>query len=234
MKELLESRGLWRPWLQVHTARQLLLRQPDLAFQKRKIEVVLDKKFGPFKRAGGVSRATILWLPQYHCELNPIERPWNMMKNYARRYNCENMSVLTTPIDGTLSYALRRIDAAHLNLFIGLADRWLDYYHSLDNGEEVEQLVPPQKIRLVGYLKAKAAGLASEQELSAIVRSASLSLRTPPPAYTAHLATLQSKPRKQRGQNAKEAIAQLERELQLEADGKDVARERRKRKVKTD
>jgi len=77
LKDILEERGLWQPKLKKATAAQLLKEQPDFSGQKEWLAEVVQS-----------SGHEILFLPKFHCELNPIERVWAHVKNDLRK-NCE-------------------------------------------------------------------------------------------------------------------------------------------------
>ena len=75
MKRVLEERGINTATLRGDDMQKILANHKDLKNEKTIIESFLTDK-------GHVA----LFLPKFHCELNPIERVWGEAKRYSRTY----------------------------------------------------------------------------------------------------------------------------------------------------
>lgn len=88
MKQVLEERGINTSTLKADDMRTILSYHHDFATEKTKIE----------QREG----LKAIFLPKFHCELNPIERVWGQAKKYSRAYTNFTFVRLRTIIDPAL------------------------------------------------------------------------------------------------------------------------------------
>ena len=75
MKRVLEERGINTTALRGEDMRKILANHEDFRTEKTILESFLSEK-------GHIG----LFLPKFHCELNPIERIWGEAKRYSRKY----------------------------------------------------------------------------------------------------------------------------------------------------
>jgi hypothetical protein len=84
LKQLCWERGLWKEGMSAGigvkgasmSARDVMLRQPDIKCQENNLERVLL----------AYENMQVVMLPKYHCELNGIERVWGRSKYYTRSH----------------------------------------------------------------------------------------------------------------------------------------------------
>jgi len=113
LKEILEERGLWKPKLKKDAAAQLLKQQPDFSGQKEWLAEVV-----------GSRGHEILFLPKFHCELNPIERVWAHVKSDLRK-NCEySLKALRV----RLPEALNSVPVEAIRRYFRKTDRFVSAY----------------------------------------------------------------------------------------------------------
>ena len=77
VRQILWERGLWRDDLRLESARDLLDAQPDFREAKSALQEMIEDR-----------GHRCIFLPKFHCELNPIEMVWGRMKKELRRI-CE-------------------------------------------------------------------------------------------------------------------------------------------------
>ena len=91
LRQLLFERGLWRPGMTLDggrtvrgvrqprvmelSAKDVMAEQQDIAKQKSALQLSIEKR-GHY----------CIFLPKYHCELNPIENVWAKCKRYVREH----------------------------------------------------------------------------------------------------------------------------------------------------
>ena len=75
MKDVLKQRGCYHPKMKVEDMKKELSSHPDFANEKNKLETFIHSH-----------GHACLFIPKFHCELNPIERCWSQAKRYTRAY----------------------------------------------------------------------------------------------------------------------------------------------------
>ena len=80
MIDVLQQRRCYHSKMKVEDMREELLKHPDFANEKNQLEYFLHNKGHP-----------CLFIPKFHCELNPIERCWSQAKRYTRAYCTYNI-----------------------------------------------------------------------------------------------------------------------------------------------
>ena len=75
MKIILEERGIHTETLNVDNMRTILSNHDDFREGKSLVEHFLANR-----------GHTVMFIPKFHCELNPIERVWGQEKVYTRTY----------------------------------------------------------------------------------------------------------------------------------------------------
>jgi hypothetical protein len=113
LQDILEERGLWQPKMRKAAAALLLKEQPDFTGQKEWLTEVVEGR-----------GHQILFLPKFHCELNPIERVWAHLKNDLRK-NCEySLKSLRTQ----LPIALESVSVDAVRRYFRRTDRYVSAY----------------------------------------------------------------------------------------------------------
>ena len=75
LKTLLEERGISTAGLKKEDMVKKVQEMRDFKFQKTKVEeTILNQGY------------RVMFLPKFHCELNPIERVWCQAKHYTRSH----------------------------------------------------------------------------------------------------------------------------------------------------
>lgn len=80
LRTVLIERGLWRDSMLKDDAMKVLSECEDFKNEKSELEHLVEKFNTP------TSTHSVLFLPKYHCEFNPIELAWASAKDYARKY----------------------------------------------------------------------------------------------------------------------------------------------------
>ena len=91
MRDILEQRGRYTKGMKLADMRKELASHPDFVNEKNRLEYFLH----------GRGHAC-LFIPKYHCELNPIERCWAQAKRYTRAYCNYNITGLRKNIPPAL------------------------------------------------------------------------------------------------------------------------------------
>ena len=75
MRQVLEERGVNVAGMKAADMRKALGDMDDFSFEKTKVETYIQGK-----------GHRCIFIPKYHCKLNPIERVWGYAKRYTREY----------------------------------------------------------------------------------------------------------------------------------------------------
>lgn len=73
--DVLKQRGCYVRKMKVDQMREVLAKHPDFMNEKNKLEYLLHSH-----------GHACLFIPKFHCEINPIERCWSQAKRYTRAY----------------------------------------------------------------------------------------------------------------------------------------------------
>ncbi|XP_060855586.1 uncharacterized protein LOC132933295 [Metopolophium dirhodum] len=73
---------------------------------------------------------TVLRLPPYHCELNPIELAWSSVKNHVRM---NNTTYKLPDVNNLLTEGINRVDAEMWKNFISHTKKEEDKFYEVDN-----------------------------------------------------------------------------------------------------
>lgn len=130
MKTVLTERGLWREGMTKDQAMQLLGDQPDFKYEKCILEV-LAEKYGQ----------RVVWLPKFHCELNPIERVWCQSKQYTRQHTQYNMAGLKN----TVAESLARISINIIRKYFRKAKDYMELYREGTHLADIPKLLKQKK-----------------------------------------------------------------------------------------
>ena len=84
MKQILKKRGINTEKMVADDMRTVLANHDDFRMEQTIVERFLSDR-------GHI----VLFVPKFHCELNPIERVWGQAKVYTRMYT--NFYVTSTP-----------------------------------------------------------------------------------------------------------------------------------------
>ena len=117
LKDILEERGLWQPKLCKGAAAQLLKEQPDFTGQKEWLTEVIESR-----------GHQILYLPKFHCELNPIERVWAHVKHDLRK-KCEYS---LKSLRAQLPVTLENVSVDAVRRYFRRTDRYVSAYAGLN------------------------------------------------------------------------------------------------------
>lgn len=79
LQSVLQERHLWRNGMTRAECIEVLARCPDFAAEKPKVSHVMDEL------STAECKFTCVFLPKFHCELNPIEFCWYMAKDWMRK-----------------------------------------------------------------------------------------------------------------------------------------------------
>ena len=91
MKQVLNERGINTATLKANDMREILSNHSDFLSEKTMVEHLLESE--------GLKGT---FLPNFHCELNPIERVWGQAKKYSRAHTNFTLVQLRTIIDPAL------------------------------------------------------------------------------------------------------------------------------------
>ena len=80
MIDVLKQRGRYHPKMKVDDMREELAKHHDFRDEKNKLEYFLHEH-----------GHACLFIPKFHCEINPIERCWSQAKRYTRAYCSYNI-----------------------------------------------------------------------------------------------------------------------------------------------
>lgn len=78
--DVLKQRGCYAPKMKVDEMREVLSKHPDFVNEKNKLENLLHSH-----------GHACLFIPKFHCEMNPIARCWSQAKRYTRAYCTYNI-----------------------------------------------------------------------------------------------------------------------------------------------
>jgi len=90
----------------------------------------------------------VLYLPKYHCELNPIERYWAGMKKYIKARTDHTAATLRTLVEEALVNNVVPVES--VRRFFNLAWRWCRAYEkNLSYIESEKEVMAHRKQRIV-------------------------------------------------------------------------------------
>lgn len=115
LHQVLTERGLFREGMVKADMVPLLAKQPDFAGQPTLVEDLLSKR-----------GHHALFLPKFHCELNPVERIWATAKRYTRERCKFRLKHLRKLIPKSLS--LRRISLFEIQSYFQHCGAWVAAY----------------------------------------------------------------------------------------------------------
>ena len=98
MRVVLQERGIDTRNMNVEQMREVLKSHPDFKNEKSAIECFLVEERGHLMNM----------LPEFHCELNPIERVWAQAKHHTQAYYKYNIKSLCNTINPALGYHSRK------------------------------------------------------------------------------------------------------------------------------
>jgi hypothetical protein len=127
MKLVLVERKLYRAGMTAEQMREVLGKQDDFKQQKCLVEEFIEAK-----------GHRCLFLPKFHCELNPIELAWSAAKRYCRCHCGYSITSLRENVPA----ALESVNAVDIRAFWQHTDRYVKAYTENDcNGLEAKELV---------------------------------------------------------------------------------------------
>lgn len=91
LKTILRERGINSSTLKADDMRTILANHDDFLNEKTEVEHFIENR-----------GFQCLFLPKFHCELNPIERVWGQSKRYCRAYSNFTLQKLRATIDPAL------------------------------------------------------------------------------------------------------------------------------------
>ena len=91
MKAVLEERGVNTERMKAEDMRMVLSFHDDFVKEKTMVEKLITEK-----------GHRCVYLPKFHCELNPIERVWGQAKVYSRAHTNFTLAGLRSIIDPAL------------------------------------------------------------------------------------------------------------------------------------
>ena len=129
--QVLKERGKYRNGMKLEEMRQEIASHPDFKNEKTKIEHFLNNK-----------GYACVFLPKFHCELNPIERVWAQAKRYTRAY-CDYSIV---GLRRNVPLALDTVTLENIsNHYRKVRHYMFGYLQGLTGGSELEKQVKYMK-----------------------------------------------------------------------------------------
>ena len=131
MKQVLEERGINTRTLHADDMRIILANHEDFRTEKTIVEQYITSR-----------GHTVLFIPKFHCELNPIERVWGQAKVYTRahtNYTLPRLRLIISPALDSVSADLIR------KYFRKVQDYETAYLEGKEAGKEVEQAIKVYK-----------------------------------------------------------------------------------------
>ena len=125
--EVLTERGCYNRKMKLEDMRKEIASHPDFINEKTKLEHYINSRGHAF-----------LFIPKYHCEMNPIERCWSQAKRHTRAY-C-NYSI--TGLRKNIPRALDNVSLENIqNYFRRVRDYMYGYLLGHQAGIQLEELV---------------------------------------------------------------------------------------------
>ena len=125
--DILTERGCYRKGMKVDDMRKEIATHPDFSSEKTKVEHYVNSRGHAF-----------LFIPKYHCELNPIERCWSQAKRYTRAY----CNYCITGLRRNIPAGLDRVTTENIqNYFRRVRDYMYGYLLGHQAGLKLEELV---------------------------------------------------------------------------------------------
>ena len=125
--EVLTERGCYTKGMKVDNMRKEIASHPDFANEKTKLEHYINSRGHAF-----------LFIPKYHCELNPIERCWSQAKRHTRAY----CNYCITGLRRNIPEGLDRVTTDNIkNYFRRTRDYMYGYLLGHQAGLQLEELV---------------------------------------------------------------------------------------------
>lgn len=122
MKTVLEERGINVKGLHKEDMIKILQEMRDFKFQKTKVEeLILNKDH------------RVLFIPKFHCEINPIEKVWCQAKKYTRA-NCDYTFV---GLEKTIVPALNSINVDLIQKFFR---KTREYHRAYREGKQMTEM----------------------------------------------------------------------------------------------
>ena len=129
--QMLKERGRYRPGMKLDEMRAEISTHPDFKNEKTKIEHFLNSK-----------GFCCMFLPKFHCELNPIERCWGQAKRYTRAHCNYTIAGLRKNVpQGLESVSVENIR----NYFRKSRHYMFGYLQGVAGGPQLETLVKKMK-----------------------------------------------------------------------------------------
>jgi hypothetical protein len=125
MKEVIKERGLWPargvsmecricdPDSENCCATRILQRQSDFMAQRSLVRETIEER-----------GHLCIFLPKYHCELNPIEFFWGAVKRYLR----ENCNYTYEGLKTNMPLALASVSISTIRKWFHRMNRWMEAY----------------------------------------------------------------------------------------------------------
>lgn len=129
--QVLKERGKYRPRMKLEQMREEISSHPDFKNEKTKIEHFLNSK-----------GHSCIFLPKFHCELNPIERCWGQAKRYTRAHCNYTIAGLHKNVPQGLDCV--SVDNVR-NYFRKTRHYMFGYLQGVSGGPELETLVKKMK-----------------------------------------------------------------------------------------
>ena len=125
--EVLKERGRYQTKMKVEDMRKEIASHPDFVKEKTKLEHFINNRGHAF-----------LFIPKYHCELNPIERVWSQAKRHTRAYS--NYSI--TGLRRNIPEAFDTVSVENIqNYFRRVRDYMYGYLLGHKAGIQLEEMV---------------------------------------------------------------------------------------------
>lgn len=118
LRQVLIERGLFKEGMVKADMVALLSKQPDFSQQPTLVEELLSKR-----------GHSVVFLPKFHCELNPVERIWATAKRYTRDRCTFKLKNLRKLIPKALTIALPEIQSyfAHCHAWVAAYAKGMKY-----------------------------------------------------------------------------------------------------------
>jgi transposase len=129
LKQVLKERGLLKDGMRKKQMQKVLGECEDFRNEPTILEMVVMNELG-----GGGEHADCLFLPKFHCELNPIELGWRDSKMYTRSHCMESIKHLRIIIPTALDTIPK--------------ERWKKFYDHVKDWEEAYQKVADGEVKL--------------------------------------------------------------------------------------
>ena len=122
MKRILEERGINVKGLLKDDMIKLLAEMRDFKFQKTKVEeMILNKGH------------RVMFIPKFHCEINPIERVWCHAKKYTRS-NCDYTFV------GLENTIVAGLNSVNIDLIRKFFRKTREYHRAYREGKQITEM----------------------------------------------------------------------------------------------